>query len=155
MDNLLQSICVAISKKRAAENPWIFSGPGFLFWVLFRVFAAGAGPVLCRVQEGGVAVGADVFQRLLVLAVFVAGVVEKGLDDLAGLVLSAVPAGDVTSGQAAFFHFALCPAQVPGAVQVSRLAALAGLPILPAGAAVGAAAADLLCAAHWDALPPK
>ena len=55
MDNLLQSICVAISKKRAAENPWIFSGPGFLFWVLFRVFAAGAGPVLCRVQKGGVA----------------------------------------------------------------------------------------------------
>ena len=51
-----------------------------------------------RVQEGGVAVGADVLQRLLVLAVFVAGVVEKGLDDLAGLILPAVPAGDAASG---------------------------------------------------------
>ena len=42
--------------------------------------------MLCRVQEGGVAMGADVLQRLLVLAVFVAGVVEKGMDGLAGLV---------------------------------------------------------------------
>ena len=66
------SICVAISKIRAAENPWIFSGSLFSFWVLFRVFAIGAGPVLCRVQKGGVAVGADVLQRLMVFAVFVA-----------------------------------------------------------------------------------
>ena len=111
--------------------------------------------MLCRVQKGVVAVGADVRQRLFVLAVFVAGVVKKGLDDLAGLVLPAVPAGDAASGQAALLHFAPGPAQVPGAVQISRLAALAGLPILPAGAAVGAAAADLLCAAHWDALPSR
>ena len=101
------------------------------------------------------AVGADVLQRLLVLAVFVAGMVEKGLDDLAGLVLPTVSAGDVASGQAAFLHPALCTAQVPGAVQVSRFTALAGLLIFPAGTAVGAAAADLLCAAHWGALPSR
>ena len=92
--------------------------------------------------------GVDILQRLLVLAVFVAGVVEEGLDDLAGLILPAVPAGDVSSGQAALLHFALCPAQVAGAVQIPRLAALAGVPILPAGPAVRAAAADLLCAVH-------
>ena len=91
--------------------------------------------------------GADVLQRLFVLAIFVAGVVEEGLD--------ALPAGDVASGQTAFLHPALGPAQFPGAVQVSRLAALAGFQVLPTGPAVGAAAADLLCAAHWDALPPK
>lgn len=70
--------------------------------------------------------GADVLQRLLILAVFIAGVVEEGLDALAGLVFFAVPAGDVASGQTALLHPALGPAQVPGAVQVSRLAALAG-----------------------------
>ena len=46
--------------------------------------------MLCRVQEGGVAVGADVLQRLLVLSVFVAGVVEKGMDGLAGLDVPAI-----------------------------------------------------------------
>ena len=127
----------------------------FLSGVLFQVLAIGACPVLCRFQEGGVAVGADKFQRLLVFAVFVARVVEKDLDSLTGLVLSAVPAGDVTSGQAAFLHFALCPAQLPGAVQIARLAALAGLQIFPAGAAVGAAAADLLRAVHRGAPPSK
>lgn len=55
-------------------------------------------PVLCRTQEGGVAVGADVLQCLLVLAVFVSGVVEKGLDDLTAVIFLAVRAGDVTSG---------------------------------------------------------
>ena len=148
-------ICVAISKIRGAENPWIFSAPCFSFWVLLRKLAIGAGPVLCGFQEGGVAVGADVLQRLFVLAIFVAEVVEEGLDDLAGLVLPAVPAGDVAFGQAAFLHPALCPAQVPGAVQVSRFAALAGLLILPAGPAAGAAAADLLRAVHRGAPPSK
>ena len=127
----------------------------FLSGVLLRVLAIGACPVLCRFQEGGVAVGADKFQRLLVLAVFIAGVVEKGLDDLAGLILYAVPAGDAPSGQASFLHFASGPAQIPRTVQIPRLAALAGLPILPAGAAVGAAAADLLSAAHRGALPSR
>ena len=54
--------------------------------------------------------GADVLQRLFVLAIFVAGVVEEGLDALAGFVLFAVPAGDVASGQTAFLHPALGPA---------------------------------------------
>ena len=94
------------------------------------------------------AVGADILQRLLVFAVFVAGVVEKGLDDLTVVIFLAVRAGNVASRQAAFLHPALCPAQIPGAVQVSRLAALAGFLILPAGPAVGAAATDLLSAAH-------
>lgn len=66
--------------------------------ILFRVFAAGACPVFCRVQEGGVAVGADILQRLLVLAVFVAVVGEKGLDDLTAIIFLAFPAGDVSSG---------------------------------------------------------
>ena len=99
--------------------------------------------------------GSDVLQRLFVLAIFVAGVVEEGLDAPAGFVLFAVPAGDVASGQTAFLHPALGPAQLPGAVQVSRLAALAGFQVLPTGPAVGAAAADLLRAAHWDALPSE
>lgn len=127
----------------------------FLSGVLFGVPAIGVCPVFCRIPEGGVAVGADELQRLPVLAVFVAGVAEEGLNGPAGLVLSAVPAGDVASGQAALLHPALCWAQIPGAVQVSRLAALAGFLIFPAGAAVGAAAADLLSAAHRDALPSR
>ena len=90
-----------------------------------------------------------------VLAVFVAGVVEKGLYALAGLVLFAVPAGDVTSCQAAFLHPAPCPAQIPRAVQVFHLAALAGFQILAASSAVSAAAAALLRAAHWDVLPSE
>ena len=45
--------------------------------VLLGVFAVGAYPMLRHVQEGGVVVGADLLQRLLVLAVFIAGVVEK------------------------------------------------------------------------------
>ena len=65
--------------------------------------------------------GADVVQRLLVLAVFVAGVVEEGLNNLAGLVLPTVSASDVASGQAALLHLAPGPAQVPGAVQIPRL----------------------------------
>lgn len=99
--------------------------------------------------------GADVLQRLLVLPVFIAVVVEEGLDALAGFVLFAVPAGDVASGQTAFLHPALGPAQLPGAVQVSRLAALAGFQVLPTGPAVGAAAADFLCALHREELPSE
>ena len=42
--------------------------------------------------------GTDVLQRLLVLAVFVAGMVEKGLNDFTAVIFLAFPAGDVTSG---------------------------------------------------------
>ena len=90
-----------------------------------------------------------------VLAVFVAGVVEKDLDSLTGLVLPAVPTGDVAFGQTALLHPALGPAQIPGAVQVPRLAALAGFQVLPAGLAVSAAAADFLCTIHKEELPSK
>ena len=54
--------------------------------------------------------GADVLQRLLVLAVFVAGVVEKGLNDLTAVILLAVRTGDVAFSQAAFLHPAFGPA---------------------------------------------
>ena len=127
----------------------------FLSGVLFGVLAISACPGLRHVQKGGVAVGANVLQRLLVFAVFVAGVVEEGLDDLAAVVFFTVPAGDVTSGQAALFHPALCPAQLPGAVQIPRLAALAGVLIFTAGPAVRAASSDLLCDIHRDELPSE
>ena len=51
MDNLLQPICVAISKIRAAENSQIFSGPRFSYWVLFGIFAVCTYPVLCGFQK--------------------------------------------------------------------------------------------------------
>lgn len=64
--------------------------------------------------------GADVLQRLLVLAVFVAGVVEKGLNDLTAVIFLAICAGNVTFGQAAFFILHLArlksrePSRYPG-----------------------------------------
>ena len=77
--------------------------------------------------------GADVLQRLLVLAVFVAGMVEKGLNGLARLVLLTVYTGDVAFSQAAFLHPAFGPAQIPRVVQIPRFAALAGLLKFTAG----------------------
>ena len=97
--------------------------------------------------------GADVLQRLLVLAVFVAGVVEKGLSDLTVNIFLAVSAGDVTSGQAAFLHPAFSPAQIPGTVQIPLFATLAGLLKFTAGLTVRATTADFLCAIHRDELP--
>ena len=99
--------------------------------------------------------GADVLQRLLVLAVFVAGVVEKGLNDLTAVIFLAVRAGDVAFSQAAFLHFAFGPAQAPRAVQIPRFAALAGLLKFTAGLTVGAAAADFLCTIHREELPSE
>ena len=81
--------------------------------------------------------------------------VDKGLNGLAVFIFLAICAGNVAFSQAAFLHPTLCPAQIPGAVQVSRFAALTGFQILAAGAAVGAVAADLFHAAHWDALPSE
>ena len=73
--------------------------------------------------------GMDELQCLLVFGRFVAGMVEKRMDSLAGLVLHAVYAGDVTFCQAAFLHPAFGTAQIPRAVQIPRFAALAGFPI--------------------------
>ncbi len=103
--------------------------------------------MLGGLQEVGMAAGADVLPRLLTLAVFVAGVVEKRLNDPAGLILPAVPAGNVASGQAAFL-LALWPVQIPGAVQIPLLASLADFQILPAGPEVRTAATDFLYTVH-------
>ena len=99
--------------------------------------------------------GADELQCLLVFGVFVAGVVEKELHDLTAVIFLAVRAGNVAFSQAAFLHPAFGPAQIPGAVQVSRLAALAGFLIFPAGVAVGATATDFLCIIHREELPSE
>lgn len=64
--------------------------------------------------------GADKLQRLLVFGIFVAGMVEKGLDGLAVFIFLAICAGDVTFGQAAFLHPVFGPAQIPRAVQIPR-----------------------------------
>ena len=99
--------------------------------------------------------GADVLQRLLVLAVFVAGVVEKGLNDLTAVIFLAVRADDVAFSQAAFLHPAFGPAQIPGVIQIPLLAALAAFLIFAAGLTVGAAVADLLGAVHRGTSPSK
>ena len=57
--------------------------------------------MLCRFQEGGVSVGADVRRCLLVLAVFAAGVTDKRLYDLVAVIFLTAPAGDMALGQAA------------------------------------------------------
>ena len=110
-------------------------------------------PVFRRFQEGNVIIGADdVLQRLLVLAVFVAGLVEKGLNDLTAVIFLAVCAGDVAFSQAAFLHPAFGPAQIPGAIQIPLLAALAAFLIFAAGLTVGTTAADFHCTIHTDEL---
>ena len=116
----------------------------FVSVVLFRVLAIGVCPVFCRFQEGSVILGADEFQCLLVFGIFVAGMVEKGLDGLAVFIFSAICAGDVAFSQAAFLHPAFGPAQIPRVVQIPRFAALTGLLEFTAGLAVGATAADFL-----------
>lgn len=136
-----------------AEHPAVQRAVSFRSETLFRILAISACPVLRRFQEGSVAVGTGVFQRLLVLAVFVAGVVEEGLDGLAGLVLLAVSAGDVAFGQTAFLHFTSGPAQVPRTVQIPLFATLAGILKFTAGLAVGAAATNFVCGIHRDELP--
>ena len=92
--------------------------------------------------------GTDELQRLLVLGIFVAGMVEKGLDGLAVFIFLAICAGDVTFSQAALLHFASGPVQITGSIQIARLAALAGLLKFTAGPAVGTTAADFLCTIH-------
>ena len=95
-----------------------------------------------RFQKGRVAVGADELQCLLVFGVFVAGMVEKGLDGLAVFIFLAICAGDVTFSQAALLHFASGPVQITGSIQIARLAAFAGVLIFTTGLTVRAAAAN-------------
>ena len=99
--------------------------------------------------------GADVLQRLLVLTVFVAGVVEKELNDLTAVIFLAVRAGNVAFGQAAFLHPAFGPAQIAGAIQIPLLAALAAFLIFAAGLTVGTTATDFHCTIHRDELPSE
>lgn len=127
----------------------------FISEVLFGVLTICIFPVFRRFQKGRVAVDADVLQRLLVLAVFVAGVVEKGLNDLTAVIFLAVRADDVAFDQAAFLHPAFGPAQIPGTVQISLFATLAGLLKFTAGLTVRATTADFLRAIHRGELPSE
>ena len=54
--------------------------------------------------------GMDVLQRLLVFGVFVAGMVDKGLNGLAVFIFLAICTGNVSFRQAAFLHPAFGPA---------------------------------------------
>ena len=90
------------------------------------IFSVGVVPLFSCFHKSRITMDADVLQRLLVFAIFVARVVEKGLNGLAVVVFCAVPAGDMAFGQTAFLHFALCPAEIPGAVQIPRFVPLAG-----------------------------
>ena len=123
--------------------------------VLFGVFTIGIFPIFSCLHEGGIIIGADELQCLLVFGVFVAGMVDKGLNGLAVFIFLAICAGNVAFSQAAFLHPAFGPAQIPGAVQIPRFAALAGLLKFTAGLTVGAAAADFLCALHREELPSE
>ena len=97
--------------------------------------------------------GADVLQRLLVLAVFVAGVVEKELNDLTAIIFLAVRAGDMAFSQAAFLHPAFSPAQIPRAGRIPRFAAFAGLLLFAAGLTIGTTETDFLYVIHREEFP--
>ena len=97
--------------------------------------------------------GTDEFVCLLVFGVFVAGVVDKRLNNLTTVIFLAICAGDVAFSKAAFLHPAFSPAQIAGAIQIPLLAALAAFLIFAAGLAVGAAAADFLCVIHREEFP--
>ena len=120
--------------------------------ILFGVFTIGVFPIFSCFHEGSIIIDVDELQYLLVFGVFIAGMVEKGLNGLARLVLRAVYAGDVAFSQAAFLHPAFGPAQIPGTVQIPLFAALAGLLKFTAGLAVGTTAADFHCTIHRDEL---
>lgn len=96
--------------------------------------------------------GADELQCLLVFGIFVTGMVDKRLNDLTAVIFLAVYAGDVAFSQAALFHFAFGPAQLPGTIQIPRFTALEGFPIFTAVPAVCTAATNFLCTIHWEEL---
>ena len=127
----------------------------FISEVLFGVLTICIFPVFRRFQESSVIMGADKLQCLLVFDVLVAGVVDKRLNNLTAVIFLAICAGNVTFGQAAFLHPAFDPAQIPGAVQIAKLAAFAGLLIFTAGLAVCTAAADFLSTIHMEEFPSE
>ena len=112
------------------------------------ILAVGVFPILGYGQKRLVTVGTDKFQRLAVLGIFIAGVLDKTLDGFAGRIFGAVCAGGVALSQTADFHFASGVPQIPGTIQVSQFAAFAGFQKFPAGFAVRPAAADFFRAIH-------
>ncbi len=112
------------------------------------ILAVGVFPILGYGQKRLVTVGTDKFQRLAVLGIFIAGVLDKTLDGFAGRIFGAVCAGGVALSQTADFHFASGLPQIPGTIQVSQFAAFAGFPEFPAGFTVRPAAADFFCGIH-------
>lgn len=80
---------------------------------LFGVLAACVFPGFSRFQESIAAMGADAFHHLPVFGVFVAGMMKKGLNDLATVIFLAIGAGDMTFSQAAFLHFARLKSRKP------------------------------------------
>lgn len=99
--------------------------------------------------------GMDELQCLLVFGIFVARMVEKGLNGLAVFIFLAICAGDVTFGQAALLHFTFGPAKIPRTVQIPLFATLAGLLKFTAGLTVRATAADFLCVIHREEIPSE
>lgn len=65
-------------------------------------------------------------QRLPILGIFVAGVMDKSLNDLAAVIVSSIRAGNISFDQTTSFYFAFCATEIPGTVQIPQLAALAG-----------------------------
>ena len=95
----------------------------------------------------------DELQCLLVFGVFIAGMVDKGLNSLAVFIFLTICAGNVTFGQATLLHFASGPVQITGSIQIARLAALAGLLKFTAGLTVRATTADFLRVIHREEFP--
>lgn len=52
---------------------------------------------------------ADKLQRLPILGVFIAGMMDKSLNNHAVVIVSAIRAGNLPLGQTASFYFAFCP----------------------------------------------
>lgn len=70
------------------------------------ILAVGVFPVLGHGQKRLVTVGTDKFQRLAVLGIFIAWVLDKALDSFTGRIFGAVCAGGVALSQTADLHFA-------------------------------------------------
>lgn len=90
------------------------------------ILSIGVFPVLSHGKKRLVTVGTDKFQRLAILGIFVAGVLDKTLDGFAGSIFGTIRTGDMALCQTADLHFASGFPQIPGTIQVSQFAAFAG-----------------------------
>lgn len=84
-------------------------------------------PVDGGLKQRSIAMRADKFECLPVFGVLISRVMDKRLKGLAAFKCFTVCTGDLAFGEAAGFHAAFCPAQIPRAVQISRFAPFAGL----------------------------